>query len=69
MADDNEGKDELPRCSTLFLSNDGSQMKFYMTPCEMKTRLRPLIHVSCLEDLFKELDSSGFTFEVRRAST
>lgn len=44
MADDNEGKDELPRCSTLFLSNDGSQMKFYMTPCEMKTRLRPLIH-------------------------
>lgn len=45
MADDNnEVKDELPRCSTLFLSKDGSQMQFYMTPCAMKTRLRPLIH-------------------------
>ena len=38
--------DELPRCSTLFLTEDGSQMNFYMTPCAMKTRLRPLIHVS-----------------------
>lgn len=38
--------DELPRCSTLFVTEDGSQMNFYMTPCAMKTRLRPLIHVS-----------------------
>ncbi|XP_078370369.1 telomeric repeat-binding factor 2-interacting protein 1-like [Oculina patagonica] len=42
MAESSEG-DELPRCSTLFLTEDGSQMHFYMTPCAMKTRLRPLI--------------------------
>ena len=65
MADDNnEVKDELPRCSTLFLSKDGSQMQFYMMPCAMKTRLRPLIHVSFFEDLYKELNSSGFKFKV-----
>ena len=50
MADEGgEVEDELPRCSTLFLSEDGSQMLFYMTPCAMKTRLRPLIHVSLLK--------------------
>lgn len=43
--------DELPRCSTLFVTEDGSQMNFYMTPCAMKTRLRPLIHVSLREAL------------------
>ena len=52
MADSSEG-DELPRCSTLFLTEDGSQMLFYMTPCAMKTRLRPLIYVGLLKKRFK----------------
>ena len=37
---------EFPKCSTLFLTEDGSPILFYMTPSTMKTKLRPLIHVS-----------------------
>ena len=43
MADNR--KQGFPKCSTLFLSEDGSPMLFYMTPSAMKTKLRPLIHV------------------------
>ena len=43
MADNR--KEEFPKCSTLFLSEDGSPMLFYMTPSAMKTKLRPLIRV------------------------
>lgn len=50
--------DELPRCSTLFVTEDGSQMNFYMTPCAMKTRLRPLIHVSLREALACDVRNS-----------
>ncbi|XP_029200394.2 telomeric repeat-binding factor 2-interacting protein 1-like isoform X1 [Acropora millepora] len=37
------GKDAFPKCSTLFLREDGSPMLFYLTPGSMKTRLKPLI--------------------------
>ncbi|XP_068703263.1 telomeric repeat-binding factor 2-interacting protein 1-like isoform X2 [Montipora foliosa] len=41
MAD--SSKFQFPKCSTLFLTEDGSPMIFYMIPCSMKTKLRPLI--------------------------
>lgn len=31
---------------TLFSKDDGSGMKFYMKPCEMKARIRPMVEVS-----------------------
>ena len=43
----NGSSEEFPKCSTLFLTEDGSPMHFYMSPSSMKTRLRPLIYVSC----------------------
>ena len=56
MAD--SSKFQFPKCSTLFLTEDGSPMIFYMIPCSMKTKLRPLIDVS----LFKEAPTWRLAF-------
>ena len=72
MADNR--KEEFPKCSTLFLSEDGSPMLFYMTPSAMKTKLRPLIRVRdswmpCYSDkqtrtLFVTVASNNFIFKL-----
>lgn len=40
------GEDCFKHSASLFLKDNGAEMKFYMRPCEMKARIRPLVEVS-----------------------